>query len=88
MKKYILAFLTILICASTVSFADAKTTTNSALSSAIRLYKAKNYSQSYIALNDIVANDPSNAVAYYYLAMTSAQIGKKDEAIKNYEKVI
>ena len=88
MKKYVIALLTILICASTVNFASAKTTTNSALSSAIRLYKAGNYSQSYLAFNDIVANDPSNAVAYYYLAMTSAQIGKKQEAISNYEKVL
>ena len=89
MKKYILVLMTAIICASTVNFACAKTTTsNSALASAIRLYKTGNYSQSYIAFNNIVKKDPSNAVAYYYLAMTSAQIGKKDEAVANYEKVI
>ena len=89
MKKYILVLMTAIICASTVNFACAKTTTsNSALASAIRLYKTGNYSQSYIAFNNIVKRDPSNAVAYYYLAMTSAQIGKKDEAVANYEKVI
>ena len=89
MKKYILVLMTAIICASTVNFACAKTTTsNSELASAIRLYKTGNYSQSYIAFNNIVKRDPSNAVAYYYLAMTSAQIGKKDEAVANYEKVI
>ncbi len=88
MKKYILTLLTIMVCFSTINFAAAKTTSNKSLASAIKMYKAGNYSQCYIALSDIVKNDPSNAVAYYYLAMTSAQIGKRDEAISNYEKVI
>lgn len=89
MKKYILVLMAAMICASTMNFACAKTTTsNSALANAIRLYKAGNYSQSYTAFNNIVKKDPSNAVAYYYLAMTSAQIGKKEEAVANYEKVI
>lgn len=88
MKKYILVLMAALICASTVNIVNAKSTSNSALASAIRLYKAGNYSQSYQSFSNIVKKDPSNAVAYYYLAMTSAQIGKKDEAIANYEKVI
>lgn len=88
MKKYILILMTVLICVSTVNIANARSTSNSSLASAIRLYKSGNYSQSYQAFTNIVKKDPSNAVAYYYLAMTSAQIGKKDEAIANYEKVI
>ncbi len=88
MKKYLLILLAAVICASSTGFVCAKTTTNASLASAIKLYKAKNYTQSYITLNDIVKKDPSNAVAYYYLAMSAAQIGKKDEAIANYEKVI
>ena len=88
MKKYILVLLTALICASSINFANAKTTSNTSLASAIKMYKAGNYSQCYAALTNIVEKDPSNAVAYYYLAMTSAQIGKKDEAIANYDKVI
>lgn len=88
MKKYILVLLAAMICTSTVNFAAAKTTSNTSLASAIKLYKAGNYSGCYTTLNDIIKRDPSNALAYYYLAMTSAQIGKKDEAISNYEKVI
>ena len=88
MKKYLLLLLSVLICTSSINFASAKSTSNPALASAIRLYKAGNYSQCYTALNSIIKKDPSNAVAYYYLAMTSAQIGKKDDAIQNYEKVI
>ena len=85
MKKQIIAialFFTAAVCAG------AESTTDSTLASAIKLYKAENYSQCYIAFSDIVAKDPSNAVAYYYLAMTSAQIGKQGEAIENYQKVI
>lgn len=88
MKKYILVLLSVLICASTFNYASAKTTSNSSLASAIKLYKAGNYSQCYLSLTNIVKKDPSNAVAYYYLAMTAAQIGKQDEAIENYDKVI
>lgn len=88
MKKYILVLLSILICASTINIASAKTTSNSSLPAAIKMYKSGNYSSCYTALSQIVAKDPSNAVAYYYLAMTAAQIGKKDEAINNYNKVL
>lgn len=88
MKKSIIALLSILVLVATINVASAKTTNNSSLASAIKMYKAGNYSQSYNALSDIVSKDQSNALAYYYLAMTSAQIGKKDEAIENYEKVL
>ena len=88
MKKYILVLLSIFVCAATINIASAKVTNNSSLASAIRMYKARNYAQSYSVLTNIVSKDPSNALAYYYLAMASAQIGKKDEAIENYEKVL
>ena len=89
MKKSLITLLSILIVVCTISYAEAKSvTSNSNLASAIRLYKAGNYSQSYELLHKITQKDPSNAVACYYLAMTSVQIGKKDEAIDNYSKVI
>ena len=88
MKKRILIALSVLICTMTIPFVEARTTVTPALASAIKLYKAKNYSQCYNSLQTVVMNDPSYALAYYYLAMTSAQIGKKEEAITNYSKVI
>ena len=88
MKKTALVLTSIIVCALTVNIATAKTTSNQSLASAIRLYKAGNYVQSYTAFSDIVKKDPSNAVAYYYLAMTSAQVGKKNEAIENYDRVL
>lgn len=88
MKKFILTLFSIMLCALTINISEARTTNNASLSSAIRLYKSGNYAQSYTAFSNIIKKDPANAVAYYYLAMTSAQIGKKEEAIANYEKVL
>ena len=88
MKKSVLVLIGIMLFVLTTNIANAKATSNNSLSSAIRLYKARNYAQSYTAFSNIVKKDPSNAVAYYYLAMTAAQVGKKDEAIENYEKVL
>lgn len=88
MKKQILVLLSVLICSMSLSFVEAKTAATPAVNAAIKLYKAQNYSESYTALKTIVEKDPSNALAYYYLAMASAQLGKKDEAIENYDKVL
>lgn len=88
MKKQILVLLSVLICSMSLPLVEAKTAATPAVNSAIKLYKARNYSESYTALQGIVKKDPSNALAYYYLAMSSAQLGKKDEAIENYNKVL
>ncbi len=88
MKKKLVAILfSIAITAGSMSFA-AKTTTSSDLAEAIRLYKAGNYSQCYLKLDTAIKNSPANPLCYYYKAMTAAQIGKKDEAISNYEKTL
>lgn len=88
MKKQILTILAVVICSMSIACVEARNYATSDVNSAIRMYKAKNYSQCYNSLKQVVAKDPSNALAYYYLAMSSAQIGKKDEAIENYKKVI
>lgn len=88
MKKKLLALLSILILSSTINLAYSKTASNSEISTAIRLYKAGNYTECYSRLNALTARDRSNALAYYYLGMTSSHLGKKEEAIANYEKAI
>lgn len=88
MKKQILVLLSILVCSMSLSTVYAKSASNGTVSSAIKMYKAQDYSQCYDTLTEYVKKDPSNALAYYYLAMASAQIGKKEEAIANYTKVI
>ena len=89
MKKFVMILIGIMILGLSINIAEAKyKATSPELAAAIKLYKAKNYSASYVALNKIVEKDPSNALAYYYLGMTSAQMGNKQEAINNYSKVI
>lgn len=88
MKKRVLMFLSILILSSAVSVAYAKNTTNSELAEIIKMYKDGNYSECYLKLENYIQKDPTSALAYYYMGMTSAQIGKKEDAISNYEKAL
>lgn len=88
MKKKLAAVLfAIAITAGSMSFA-AKVATNSDLAEAIKLYKAGNYSECYFKLDKAVKSNPANPLCYYYKAMTAAQVGKKEEAIANYEKTL
>ena len=88
MKKKLLALLSILILSSTINLAYSKSYNNADLTKAIRCYKAGNYTECYTTLNEFIKKDSSNAVAYYYLGMTAAHIGKSEEAIANYEKAL
>ena len=86
MKKSLLLSLFLIFITSNIAFSEYNV--ESTLPNAIKLYKNGNYSQAYCILEDVVAKDPSNPLAYYYLAMASTQLGKKDEAILNYDKVL
>ena len=58
------------------------------LTDIINLYKNGNYTKCYTDLDAIIQADPANALAHYYKAMSSAQLGKKAEAIDSYNKVL
>jgi len=88
MKKKLLVALCTVILTSACSVSFAKVTANSDLTQAIKLYKAGDYSQCYEKVDAAIKKDPSNPLGYYYKAMTAAQIGKKAEAIENYEKTL
>ncbi len=88
MKKQILLLLSVMICSVSLCAVEAKTSATPAVNAAIKLYKSGNYSASYTSLKEIVAKDPSNALAYYYLAITAVQLGRKSEALENYDKVL
>lgn len=88
MKKKLLLTLSILVMTSVVLAAHSKPTQNTELTNAIKLYKLGNYTECYDKLHSVVKNDPGNALAYYYLAITSAQVGKGVEAVANYERVL
>ena len=87
MKKNILIF-SVLFAVLAMNTAYSKSIKSHSLTEVIKAYKAGNYSQSYYMLEDILKNEPGNALAHYYMAITSAQIGKKDEAISNYDAVL
>ena len=86
MKKPILILLSMLVLGTATVVYAKPATTSPATAAAIKLYKAGDYTQSYMAFSELVKKDPSNALAYYYLGMSSVQLGRKDEAITNYTK--
>ena len=58
------------------------------LSVAIQKYKDANYIGCMQDALDITKNDPANALAYYYLAISYVQIGEKEKALDAYSKVL
>lgn len=88
MKKKFLLVLGFMLITSMMSTAYSKSTTSSDVANAIKLYKNGNYAECYQRLSVLVKKDPSNALAYYYLANTAAQVGKREEAIDNYAKAM
>lgn len=83
MKKSLILLTTVLIIGGA---AIAAVSPN--LSVAIKKYKGQNYVGCIQDTQDLTKKDPSNALAYYYMAISYARIGKKDDAISAYEKVI
>ena len=61
---------------------------NANIKSVIKKYKAGNYSGCLQELFSLVKKDPSNALAYYYMAMAYTHVDMQDEAVAAYEKVI
>lgn len=61
---------------------------NANLNSAIKKYKIGNNTGCLQELFSFVKKDPSNPVAYYYMAMAYSQIGDTTAAIGAYEKVV
>lgn len=58
------------------------------ISEVIDLYKSAKYQECVTKAEIVTKNDPTSALAYYYIALANAQMGKRDLAIKNYDKVI
>ncbi|MDD3437025.1 MAG: tetratricopeptide repeat protein [Candidatus Gastranaerophilales bacterium] len=86
MKKKVIYFLAVLILVSQsagCTFAKSKNTIYPPLKIAIKKYKAGNYTGCMQDCQFIVKTNPS-ALAYYYLAISCVQSGKKDDAITAY----
>jgi len=72
--------LSLALCAGSTAFASVAT--------GVSKYKSGNYTGCLNDMQEVIEKDPSNVVAYYYLAMSYAQAGDKMKALENYEKVI
>lgn len=66
----------------TVSFA------NDDISAVIDLYKSGKYQECVTKAETLTKSDPTSVLSYYYMALSYVQLGQKDLAIKNYDKVI
>ena len=89
MKKTFLTILSAIVLLTSVNIVSAKVkTTDAQTAQAIKYYKSGNYVQTSVACDKIIKNHPDNSLAHYYLAMSYVQLGKKDEAIAEYEKVL
>lgn len=88
MKKKFIITLSALILFTTANIVHSEGDFVNDLATAIKFYKEGNYSQCYVVLNEVLKTDSYNALAHYYMGMTSAQLGKKAEAIQNYESAI
>jgi len=61
---------------------------NTKLRAGITNYKSGNYMGCLQSMAAVIATDPNNALAQYYIGMANAKLGKKDAAAKAYMAVI
>lgn len=61
---------------------------NATVTSALNKYKAGNYTGCLQELFSVTKKDPSNGLAYYYMAMAYTHLDLQNEAVEAYEKVI
>lgn len=54
----------------------------------IEFYKTGNFDKCITSMKSVVSNDPTDVMAYYYLALAYTKTGNHNSAIQNYDKVI
>lgn len=82
MMRVIILLLVFVCNFWTISFAE------DAISDAIDLYKKGDYKNCIVKANETVKADPTSALGYYYLALSYSKLNNKEQALKNYNKVI
>lgn len=90
MKKTLIMIAIMLMGAGVYADIDKDTVyyPNANIKSAISKYKTGNYSGCLQELFSLTKKDPSNSMAYYYMAMAFTHVDMQSEAIDAYEKVI
>lgn len=79
----VIILLLIFVCnLCSTSFAE------DAISDAIDLYKKGDYKNCIVKANETVKADPTSVLGYYYLALSYSKLSNKEQALKNYNKVI
>ncbi len=84
MKK----ILTVIICLLLFSGTAVAENIKGKLKQGVYKYKNGNYIGCMQTMSEIVKKDPANTLAHYYLAISYVQIGQKEKAIEEYNKVI
>lgn len=84
MKKFILTIIFILTASTVIA---ASPTPDATVKKAIKKYNAQNYTGCMQDLETHIKKKPS-ALAYYYLGMSYAQAGKREESIESYTQAI
>lgn len=87
MKKQFLCLIAIFMFLAQVPCAFAYNS-SSQMRVAIRKYRHGNFTGCLQDCQNIVYHNPSNATAYYYMAMSYVQAGYKNRAIDAYSKVL
>ena len=86
MKKLFLVLAIIIFTGTNIC--DAAPIMTDKTNAAIKMYKKKNYTECLQVMHEVVDEDPSNVLAYYYIAMSQARLGDKTKAQEAYQRVI
>ncbi len=86
MKRIFIALIVIVFAAA--AGVQAKSMYTAKTNSAIKMYKNKNYTECLQVMYEVVNDDPSNVLAYYYIAISQARLGDTEKAKEAYQRVI
>ncbi len=80
--------LTVVLCLLVFSGVAIAKSIKGQLKQGVYKYKNGNYIGCMQTMVNIIKQDPANTLAHYYLAISYVQIGQKEKAIDEYNKVI
>ncbi len=84
LKKTIITMLSVVILSSNLAFAGIMED----ITTGIEAYKQGNYTECITKMKGVAKEDPTSAIAYYYLGLAYTKIDEKISAVENYNKVI
>ena len=84
MIRVLITIAIFLFLGSNFCYADETTLT----AEGIEAYQSGNYELCITKMKEVVKNDPTSAIGYYYLGLAYSKTGKSILAIRNYDRVI